>query len=163
MAERVALTSYAFSSLFVGLLIYPVFGHWALAGVDKGQTNGWLNDMGFVDFAGSSIVHSTAGWVALALNLVLMLGFTVGIAILAHPLAGLYSDDVAVRALTAAGLYVVAVMVIVDGAQAVLATSLRAAGDVKVPPGAVVPVAFELRGFSARQRGPQRHELDIGM
>ncbi len=41
--------------------------------------------------------------------------------------------------------------------------SLRAAGDVKVPPGAVVPVAFDLRGFSARKRHPLRHELDLGI
>jgi hypothetical protein len=40
---------------------------------------------------------------------------------------------------------------------------LRAAGDVKVPAGAVVPVAFELRGFSTRQKSPQQYELDLGV
>ena len=42
-------------------------------------------------------------------------------------------------------------------------TNLRAAGDVKVPPGAVVPVSFELRGFAARQRNRLRHELDLSI
>ena len=59
LAERVRLWSFF---LFVAVLtafIYPVIGAWTWGG-------GWLSQMGFQDFAGSSIVHSTGGWAALA-------------------------------------------------------------------------------------------------
>jgi Amt family ammonium transporter len=51
-------------------LIYPVFGHWAWGGALAG-TPGWLKQLGFVDFAGSTVVHSVGGWVALAAVLVI--------------------------------------------------------------------------------------------
>jgi len=41
------------------LLIYPVSGHWVWQG------DGWLTKLGFIDFAGSSVVHSVGGWAAL--------------------------------------------------------------------------------------------------
>jgi Amt family ammonium transporter len=47
-------------------LVYPLFGHWVWNGVDGGTVRGWLGARGFVDFAGSTVVHSLAGWVALA-------------------------------------------------------------------------------------------------
>ena len=59
LAERVRLWSFF---LFVAVLtafIYPVIGAWTWGG-------GWLSQMGFQDFAGSTIVHSTGGWAALA-------------------------------------------------------------------------------------------------
>ena len=59
LAERVRLWSFF---LFVAVLtafIYPVIGAWTWGG-------GWLTQMGFQDFAGSTIVHSTGGWAALA-------------------------------------------------------------------------------------------------
>ena len=59
LAERVKLWSFF---LFVAVLtgiIYPVIGAWTWGG-------GWLDAMGFQDFAGSTIVHSTGGWAALA-------------------------------------------------------------------------------------------------
>ena len=48
-------------------LVYPVYGHWAWSGVDVGSPTGWLGMMGFIDFAGSTVVHSVGGWCALAL------------------------------------------------------------------------------------------------
>ena len=70
-AERVRLVFYLVIALLVSGLIYPVFGHWAWGGMDVGQNNGWLRAIGFVDFAGSSVVHSLGGWVALAVLLII--------------------------------------------------------------------------------------------
>lgn len=52
-------------------LIYPIFGHWVWNGIQAGTSSGWLGMMGFVDFAGSTVVHSVGGWVALAALLVI--------------------------------------------------------------------------------------------
>ena len=65
MAERTKFSSYVIYSAFISLIIYPVVGHWAwgsLAGISSG---GWLEGLGFVDFAGSTVVHSVGGWAAL--------------------------------------------------------------------------------------------------
>ena len=59
MAERVRLWSFFIFTVFLTGLIYPIVGAWTWGG-------GWLNEMGFQDFAGSTIVHSTGGWAALA-------------------------------------------------------------------------------------------------
>ena len=59
MAERVRLWSFFLFTVFLTGLIYPVVGAWTWGG-------GWLSEMGFQDFAGSTIVHSTGGWAALA-------------------------------------------------------------------------------------------------
>ena len=59
MAERVRLWSFFLFTIFLTGLIYPLVGAWTWGG-------GWLNEMGFQDFAGSTIVHSTGGWAALA-------------------------------------------------------------------------------------------------
>ena len=59
LAERVKLWSFfAFTALLTAV-IYPIAGSWQWGG-------GWLAELGFVDFAGSTIVHSTGGWAALA-------------------------------------------------------------------------------------------------
>ncbi|GJL58820.1 MAG: hypothetical protein NPIRA03_16770 [Nitrospirales bacterium] len=71
VAERMRFTGYLFTSLIVSLLIYPVVGHWIWGGVATGQNTGWLNQLGFLDFAGSTVVHSTGGWVALAAIMVI--------------------------------------------------------------------------------------------
>lgn len=65
VAERMPFQSYLFITLIVSGLIYPVFGHWAWGGGYTGEP-GWLAALGFVDFAGSTVVHSVGGWVALA-------------------------------------------------------------------------------------------------
>ena len=59
LAERVKLWSFFLFTLILTAFIYPVVGAWTWGG-------GWLNQMGFQDFAGSTIVHSTGGWAALA-------------------------------------------------------------------------------------------------
>ena len=64
MAERTKFTGYLVYSFFISLFIYPVFGSWAWGGLLDG--GGWLEGMGFLDFAGSTVVHSIGGWLALA-------------------------------------------------------------------------------------------------
>lgn len=58
MAERTKFIAYVVYSLAISLFIYPVVGHWIWGG-------GWLSKLGFVDFAGSTVVHSVGGWAAL--------------------------------------------------------------------------------------------------
>jgi len=80
MAERTKFSGYLVYSLFISLLIYPVFGSWAWGGLLQG--GGWLEAPeggflagmglpGFLDFAGSTVVHSVGGWLALAGAIVL--------------------------------------------------------------------------------------------
>lgn len=64
MAERTKFKAYLVYSFVVSLLIYPIAGKWAWGG-------GWLATKGFCDFAGSTVVHSVGGWLALAGALVL--------------------------------------------------------------------------------------------
>ena len=59
LAERVKMWSFFLFTLLLTAFIYPVIGSWTWGG-------GWLAEMGFQDFAGSTIVHSTGGWAALA-------------------------------------------------------------------------------------------------
>ncbi len=54
MAERTKFSAYCLYSLIISLVIYPVSGHWIWGG-------GWLSDMGFHDFAGSTAVHMVGG------------------------------------------------------------------------------------------------------
>ena len=70
VAERLRFVSYLLIALVVSGLIYPVFGHWAWNGAIDGGLTGWLGQQGFVDFAGSTVVHSVGGWVSLAVLLV---------------------------------------------------------------------------------------------
>ncbi|MEW4455759.1 ammonium transporter [Bremerella sp. JC817] len=66
VAERSRFVTYLFISLITSALIYPVFGHWAWGSLYHSDSSGWLEDMGFIDFAGSTVVHSVGAWVALA-------------------------------------------------------------------------------------------------
>jgi ammonium transporter, Amt family len=59
IAERVKLSAYLIFTVFFVGLVYPVIGSWKWGG-------GALDDMGFYDFAGSTLVHSVGGWGALA-------------------------------------------------------------------------------------------------
>ncbi len=59
LAERVKMWPFFIFTLVLSALIYPIVGAWHWGG-------GWLAEMGFQDFAGSTIVHSTGGWAALA-------------------------------------------------------------------------------------------------
>ena len=58
MAERTRFSAYLVYSLVISAVIYPVAGHWVWGG-------GWLGEKGFIDFAGSTVVHSVGGWAAL--------------------------------------------------------------------------------------------------
>ncbi len=69
MAERTKFIGYLVYSIFVSALIYPIFGSWAWGSLYKG--GGWLEGLGFIDFAGSTVVHSVGGWLALAGAIVL--------------------------------------------------------------------------------------------
>ncbi len=64
VAGRTKFWTYLLLSCIVSGLIYPVFGHWAWGGLFHDQS-GWLEAMGFKDFAGSTVVHSVGGWMAL--------------------------------------------------------------------------------------------------
>jgi len=67
MAERTKFSAYLIYGVVVSAVIYPVFGHWAWGNLLIGDNAGaWLADMGFNDFAGSTVVHSVGGWAALA-------------------------------------------------------------------------------------------------
>lgn len=74
MAERTKFSSYLIYTLVISLVIYPVSGHWIWGG-------GFLAKMGFIDYAGSSAVHSVGGWAAL-----------IG-AIVLGPRIGKYNED----------------------------------------------------------------------
>jgi len=69
MAERTKFVGYLAYTVGISALIYPVFGSWAWGSLFNGS--GWLEGMGFVDFAGSTVVHSIGGWAALAGAIVL--------------------------------------------------------------------------------------------
>ena len=69
MAERTKFIGYLAYSFVITLFIYPIFGSWAWGGLLDG--GGWLEGLGFLDFAGSTVVHSIGGWLALAGAIVL--------------------------------------------------------------------------------------------
>ena len=71
VAERMRFSSYLLIAGVFSIAVYPVFGHWAWNGLETGTLTGWLGRRGFVDFAGSTVVHSVGGWVALAALLVI--------------------------------------------------------------------------------------------
>ncbi|SHI38157.1 ammonium transporter [Shimia gijangensis] len=69
VAERLQFGGYLIVALLVSGLVYPVAGHWAWSSLNGGEP-GFLARYGFVDFAGSSVVHSVGGWSALALLII---------------------------------------------------------------------------------------------
>ncbi|WP_027950060.1 ammonium transporter [Haliea salexigens] len=70
IAERARFVTYLLLTALIAMVIYPAFGHIAWGGALVGPP-GWLAARGFVDFAGSTVVHSTGGWVALAAIIVI--------------------------------------------------------------------------------------------
>jgi ammonium transporter, Amt family len=60
MAERTNYVAYLIGTCGITAIIYPIYGGWAW------NDHGWLKQMGFIDFAGSTVVHSVGGWCALA-------------------------------------------------------------------------------------------------
>ena len=69
MAERTKFVGYLAYSVVISAVIYPIFGSWAWGSLFNGS--GWLEGLGFIDFAGSTVVHSVGGWAALAGAMVL--------------------------------------------------------------------------------------------
>ncbi|MGK7919448.1 MAG: ammonium transporter [Trichodesmium sp.] len=59
VAERIEFAAFLFFSLLITGISYPITGHWIWS------SGGWLAEMGFKDFAGSTAVHSVGGWAAL--------------------------------------------------------------------------------------------------
>ena len=73
VAERLKFLSYVIITFVTSGFLYPVVGHWAWAFNFDNPTEkfGWLGKMGYIDFAGASVVHSVGGWVALSVLLVI--------------------------------------------------------------------------------------------
>ena len=86
VAERMKFNGYLIMTVLATGIIYPIVGHWAwsssylskydtvsqlLVATGSIKTTGWLSDLGFIDFAGSTIVHSVGGWIALAAVIIL--------------------------------------------------------------------------------------------
>ena len=66
LAERIRYWPYVISAILISSFIYPLFGSWAWGGSSDSNTMGWLKALGFIDFAGSTVVHAVGGWCALA-------------------------------------------------------------------------------------------------
>ncbi|UTV99128.1 ammonium transporter [Marinomonas rhizomae] len=67
VAERMTFIGYLAITVVLSAFIYPIVGHWTWSGVYPSDgPKGWLEALGFIDFAGSTVVHSVGGWVALA-------------------------------------------------------------------------------------------------
>jgi len=59
MAERTRFRAYMIYSFIISAIVYPLVGHWIWGG-------GWLGELGFLDFAGSTVVHVVGGWASFA-------------------------------------------------------------------------------------------------
>jgi len=72
MAERTKFIGYLVYSIAITIIVYPIFGSWCWNGLVGAEgSSGWLEGLGFLDFAGSTVVHSIGGWAALAGAIVL--------------------------------------------------------------------------------------------
>jgi len=65
LAERTSFIAYLVGCVWQASVVYPVFGHWAWSSAFDPNNPGWLQRLGFIDFAGSTVVHSTGAWFAL--------------------------------------------------------------------------------------------------
>ncbi len=70
MAERTRFVASLIFTIVLAIFIYPVFGSWVWGGLYEGG-GGWLEGLGFTDFAGSTVIHAVGGWAGLAGALVL--------------------------------------------------------------------------------------------
>lgn len=71
VAERMRFSGYIYITIILSAVIYPLVGHWVWASAFTAGNQGWLEKLGFIDFAGSTVVHSVGGWVALSAVLVI--------------------------------------------------------------------------------------------
>ena len=72
ICERITFGAFLLCEIFMGAILYPIFGCWAWGGgwlSQLGSTMGWAH--GYVDFAGSTVVHAIGGWAAMALAIIL--------------------------------------------------------------------------------------------
>ncbi|TWT94263.1 Signal transduction histidine-protein kinase BarA [Neorhodopirellula pilleata] len=65
-AERLKFRGYLIVCVLMSGWIYPISGHWVWGGAVSHSQPGWLENLGFVDFAGSTVVHGVGAWVSLA-------------------------------------------------------------------------------------------------
>jgi Amt family ammonium transporter len=65
IAGRVSVLAYLCSTIVIATLVYPVIGHWAWGNALIGSNEPWLASLGFIDFAGSTVVHGSGAWFAL--------------------------------------------------------------------------------------------------
>jgi Amt family ammonium transporter len=72
VAERLKFFSYVIITFFASGFFYPIVGHWSWAFnfEDPTEKFGWLGKLGYLDFAGASVVHSVGGWIALSVLLI---------------------------------------------------------------------------------------------
>lgn len=71
VAERMTFQGYIYATLILAAVIYPIAGHWTWSSIYIESNTGWLEGLGFVDFAGATVVHSVGGSVALAAVLII--------------------------------------------------------------------------------------------
>lgn len=71
VAERMKFEVYLVSAVFVSAVVYPIYGHWAWGNLLNTENSTLLSSKGFIDFAGSTVVHSVGGWIGLAAIIVL--------------------------------------------------------------------------------------------
>jgi Amt family ammonium transporter len=71
VSERMRFMGYVLVTVCTAGLFYPIAGHWVWNGLPGGEAGGWLGRLGFIDFAGSTVVHSVGGWISLAAILVI--------------------------------------------------------------------------------------------
>lgn len=71
VAERMRFFGYLVITFILSGLIYPVVGHWVWGSAARIGSGGWLEDLGFIDFAGSTVVHSVGGWMSLVAILII--------------------------------------------------------------------------------------------
>ncbi len=76
VAERMSFKGYLLIAVVMSSLIYPITGHWVWAGAYNPDNPGWLQTLGFVDFAGSMVVHGVGGW--LSLIVIMLIGPRIG-------------------------------------------------------------------------------------
>ncbi|WP_196760604.1 ammonium transporter [Pseudoalteromonas luteoviolacea] len=66
VAERMRFSGYIICAFVTATLLFPIVGHWIWHGKHFEQAPlGWLLELGFIDFAGATVVHSVGGWIAL--------------------------------------------------------------------------------------------------
>ncbi len=65
LSERTKLFPLQIAAIISAVVIFPIYGHWVWGGIFLKQDT-WLSSLGFIDFAGATVVHTTAGFIALA-------------------------------------------------------------------------------------------------